>query len=69
VCLFSALLFVIELVRKVAAASDNDSMSSIGVLAYDNTLAHYHNWIVRRAVHLALHMLPNRSQVVHDDYY
>jgi len=34
--------------------------------AYDNTLAHYHPWLVRQGVHVAVYTLPNRNQLLTD---
>lgn len=63
-----ALAFVVEMVHGVRAAADGDSMAVVARATYDRTLGLYHSWLVRRVVHLALHMLPNRKKVLRDPF-
>ncbi len=60
----SALGFIIEFVRQLHASNANDRMSRVCRHAYDQTLAIHHPWLVRKGVHLAVYMLPNRNQVL-----
>ncbi|XP_014664578.1 PREDICTED: ceramide-1-phosphate transfer protein-like [Priapulus caudatus] len=57
--LHRALKFIIEFLDKLSAAALDDHVSSIGHKAYDTTLRHYHPWLVRQAVGLAMYALPN----------
>lgn len=61
--LHRALLFVVKFIDNIRLANDNDKMSQLARKAYDETLAYYHPWLVRKGVHLAVHTLPSRHQV------
>ena len=73
--LHRALLFIVELVKGIhTAPHEHANMCHIGQAAYDRTLALHHPWLMRKGVHLALHMLPHRQQFIrklcniHDDH-
>jgi hypothetical protein len=58
------LLFVVELVRGIRESNNESNMCHVGQQAYDKTLGTYHSWLIRKGVHLALHMLPYRHQLI-----
>jgi len=64
--LHRALLFVVHFIENIHRANDQDKMSHLARKAYDETLALYHPWLVRKGVHLAVHTLPTRRQLLVD---
>lgn len=67
--LHRALAFITRLFGDMAAtpspAGKEESFSTVTARAYDETLAGYHTWIVRKGVHLALYALPSRHNMLH----
>lgn len=61
--LHRALFFIIKFTECILNSEENSSMAPLAKAAYDNTIAQYHPWIIRKAVHLALYTLPNRRKV------
>ncbi|KAL1242858.1 Ceramide-1-phosphate transfer protein [Trichinella spiralis] len=61
--LHRALLFVVRFIDSVRQ-STSDNIIPLAKAAYDSTLANYHPWIIRRAVHLALYTLPTRRELL-----
>ncbi|KRX90444.1 Ceramide-1-phosphate transfer protein [Trichinella pseudospiralis] len=61
--LHRALLFVVRFIESVRQ-STSDNIITLAKAAYDCTLANYHSWIIRRAVHLALYTLPTRRELL-----
>ncbi|KRX72933.1 putative glycolipid transfer protein [Trichinella nativa] len=61
--LHRALLFVVRFIESVRQ-STSDNIIPLAKAAYDCTLANYHSWIIRRAVHLALYTLPTRRELL-----
>ncbi|VDK39073.1 unnamed protein product [Dibothriocephalus latus] len=43
---------------------DEKTLCELGQTAYDETLAKHHPWVVRNAVTVAFHALPNRQQFI-----
>ncbi|KFD51495.1 hypothetical protein M513_07708 [Trichuris suis] len=61
--LHRALQFVASFIDSIRL-SKSDQIAPIARKAYDETLARYHGWIVRKAVHLAVYTLPTRKQLM-----
>lgn len=61
--LHRALLFVVKLIDGVKNSDENDRMAPLAKTAYDSTLGHFHPWLIRKGVHLAVYTLPYRKQV------
>lgn len=64
--LHRALLFVVHFIEGIHRAKESDKMSHLARKAYDETLALHHPWYVRTGVHVAVHTLPNRQQLLAD---
>lgn len=62
--LHRALEFIIEFLDKLSLAGLEDQVSSIGHKAYNSTLHHYHPWIVRQGVNLAMYTLPTVQSLI-----
>lgn len=61
--LHRAMNFVVKLIETVKLSQDNDKMSTMATRAYDSTLARFHAWPTRKAVHAAFFTLPVRKRV------
>lgn len=59
--LHRALKFIIRLFSDLKSMSGNDKISAVTFKAYDETLAQYHKWIIRKAVGLAVYAMPSRQ--------
>lgn len=57
--LHRALAFTMLFMKKLSEASGHDSSSSIAADAYNQSLANYHPWLVRKAAVWAMYTLPN----------
>lgn len=57
--LHRALAFTMLFMKKLSVASGHDSSSSIAADAYNQSLANYHPWLVRKAAVWAMYTLPN----------
>uniref|UniRef100_A0A915KEV8 Glycolipid transfer protein domain-containing protein n=1 Tax=Romanomermis culicivorax TaxID=13658 RepID=A0A915KEV8_ROMCU len=64
--LHRSLMFVVKLIDGVRLSSDDDKIAPLAKTAYDTTLAHYHPWLIRKGVHLAVYALPSRKRLVTD---
>lgn len=61
--LHRALLFVTKFTENIIKSEENIQMAPLARNAYDETIARFHPWLIKKAVHLALYTLPNRKQV------
>ncbi|EPB73645.1 glycolipid transfer protein [Ancylostoma ceylanicum] len=61
---FSALEFICAFISALAASTNYDSVSSICRKTYEETLARFHPWVIRKAVGLASYTLPSRGQLI-----
>ena len=57
--LHRALAFTMLFMKKLSEASDNDSSSSMATDAYNQSLANFHPWWIRKAATWAMYTLPN----------
>ena len=57
--LHRALAFTVLFMKKLSEASDNDSSSSMATDAYNQSLANFHPWWIRKAATWAMYALPN----------
>lgn len=55
--------FVIHFFDKVVDCK-TESLSKTTSDAYSKTLAHFHPWVVRKAVQVAVYMLPYRKELI-----
>ncbi len=62
--LHRALLFIYKFLNNLYASNPASSSSDICVNAYDETLAQYHTWLVKKAAILGMRMIPNREVVI-----
>ncbi|VDM64007.1 unnamed protein product [Angiostrongylus costaricensis] len=62
--LHRALEFIVAFLNALAESTNDESVSSICRRTYDDTLARFHNWVIRKAVGLALYTLPSRGQLI-----
>ncbi|RCN27009.1 glycolipid transfer protein [Ancylostoma caninum] len=61
---FSALEFICAFISALATSTNEDSVSSICRKTYEDTLARFHPWVIRKAVGLASYTLPSRGQLI-----
>ncbi|XP_006816063.1 ceramide-1-phosphate transfer protein-like [Saccoglossus kowalevskii] len=66
--LHRALAFIIGMLRKVDGGSDHDKVSTLAGEAYNDSLAHFHPWLVRKAVGFALYTLPTRKHFMENSF-
>ncbi len=59
--LHRAMESIVRLIKDIHDSEETDKMPSVAKKAYGETLAKYHPWVIRKAVHLAVHALPNRN--------
>ncbi|PAV74388.1 hypothetical protein WR25_07942 [Diploscapter pachys] len=64
ICLHRALEFIMDFMQAVADAENHDNISHICRTSYDRTLAKHHNWVIRKAVHVASLTLPTRVDLI-----
>lgn len=57
--LHRALAFTMLFMKKLSESSDNDSSSSMASDAYNQSLANFHPWLIRKAAVWAMYTLPN----------
>lgn len=63
--LHRALKFLLLFLEKIAKNEDNGKVSVMGYNAYHaSPMANYHPWIVRKAVGIAVYMLPDREKFI-----
>ncbi|PAA53336.1 hypothetical protein BOX15_Mlig000594g4, partial [Macrostomum lignano] len=62
--LHRALLFLVLLLDRLVSAPADKSISSIAGESYNESLANHHPWAVRKAVGLALYLLPSRETLL-----
>lgn len=55
--LHRALAFTMLFMKRLSQASDKDSSSTLASEAYNETLAHFHPWLIRKAASLAMYSL------------
>ncbi|XP_062888889.1 ceramide-1-phosphate transfer protein isoform X2 [Mobula hypostoma] len=60
--LHRALKWLQLFLEKLRVASDDSKTSVLCTDAYNDSLANYHPWIVRKAAVLAFHLLPSREE-------
>ncbi|KAH9513473.1 hypothetical protein Btru_033154 [Bulinus truncatus] len=62
--LHRALEFISAFLLKLRDSDGTVKFSSAATKAYDETLAKHHPWLVKKAVHLAMYMLPSRAELL-----
>lgn len=62
--LHRALEFTSRLMHDIRVAEEHDKMSHITKVAYDETLAKHHPWLIRKGVHVAVYTLPTRKHFI-----
>ncbi|KJH42643.1 glycolipid transfer protein [Dictyocaulus viviparus] len=62
--LHRALEFIVAFLTALARSTNDESVSAICRETYDVTLARFHNWVIRKAVGLAMYTLPSRGQLI-----
>ncbi|XP_013060780.2 ceramide-1-phosphate transfer protein-like isoform X1 [Biomphalaria glabrata] len=62
--LHRALEFIAAFLLKLKETDNTVKFSSAAMKAYDDTLARHHPWLVKKAVHVAMYMLPSRLDLL-----
>lgn len=62
--LHRALAFTMLFMKRLSEASDKDSSSTLASESYNETLAHYHPWLIRKAASLAMYTLASVGDMV-----
>jgi len=62
--LHRSLEFILEFMRRMGDGTDDSKTSQIASDVYDETLAKYHYWIIRKMAVFAMFTLPNRKELV-----
>ncbi|KAL5288036.1 GLTPD1 family protein [Megaselia abdita] len=62
--LHRGLEFIYEFLQKLAVLEDNEKTSSCCKSSYNNTLAKYHPWVVRKAANVAMYALPCQGDLL-----
>ncbi|KAK6730329.1 hypothetical protein RB195_007036 [Necator americanus] len=62
--LHRALEFICAFIRGLAQSTNEDSVSAICRRTYQDTLARFHPWVIRKAVGLASYTLPSRGELI-----
>ncbi|CAG7838302.1 unnamed protein product [Allacma fusca] len=58
--LHRSLIFVSQFLDKSLEINDVDGTTHICKAAYDNTLARYHPWLIKKGAHMAMYALPTK---------
>ena len=61
--LHRALKFCYKLIEDAIAMADDGKMSNVAWNAYQETLANYHTWIIRKGVGVAVYTLPTKKNL------
>lgn len=64
--LHRALLFIIELISAIFTYPETATLRDITKEAYENNLARFHPWAVRKVVNVAVYGLSSRNQLITD---
>jgi hypothetical protein len=56
--------FVSGFLKRIHDSGDDEPLRKHGREAYEATLAKYHPWLVRKAVHVAVYALPTRKNLL-----
>ena len=62
--LHRALEFITEFLLKLKESDNHYKFSNVVTKAYDDTLAKHHPWLIKKAVHVAMYMLPTRPDLL-----
>lgn len=62
--LHRALIFIYKLLNNLYAADMGSRSSDICVTAYDETLAQYHTWLIKKAARFGMRMMPTREVII-----
>ncbi|XP_059178922.1 ceramide-1-phosphate transfer protein-like [Physella acuta] len=62
--LHRALEFISAFLQKLKNTDNSVKFSSAASAAYDDTLSRHHPWLIRKAVHVAMYMLPTRQDLL-----
>ena len=57
------IVFVSQFLDKALQIQDNEGTHYICKAAYDNTLAKYHPWLVKKGAHVAMYALPTKRDL------
>ncbi len=55
--------FVVAFIQDIHDSKETDKMAPVAAKAYDDTLARFHPWLIRKGAHIAFHALPYRQDV------
>lgn len=56
--------FIRVFLRALGELQHSDRTSSVCQDAYEQTLAHYHPWIIKKGARMAMYTMPNREQLL-----
>ena len=62
--LHRALEFISSLLTKIRVTDNSCKFSKEATEAYDTTLAKFHPWVIKKAVHVAMYTLPDRQNML-----
>ena len=62
--LHRALEFIYKFLAKIRDTDNNAKLSTEAVNVYDDTLAKYHPWLIKKGVHVAMMLLPHRPDLL-----
>jgi len=63
--LHRSLEFIVKFMDRMVSAPDDSKSSAIAVEVYEETLAHYHVWLVRKMAAVAMYTLPSRRDLMY----
>ena len=55
---------MVRLLKDIREAKEEEKMAPIARKGYDETLGRFHPWLVRKGVHLAVHSLAHRRELI-----
>lgn len=62
--LHRALQFIILFMERLPTTEDHERLSHVASASYNETLAKYHGWFIRKGIALAMYTLPSRVAVL-----
>lgn len=57
--------FIRQFLKRVGELEPHENTNSIGQEVYNNTLARYHPWLIRKGAIIAMYVLPTREALLH----
>ncbi|RMZ99561.1 ceramide-1-phosphate transfer [Brachionus plicatilis] len=62
--LHRALIFIYKFLDRLSNADSKQKSAQICIETYEQTLARYHSWLIRKAANLGMHGLPKRDALI-----